>query len=128
MPPKWILCRCEDVTQADVEHAVATGFSALEEVKRYTGFGTGPCQGKECLRAVATAIANLTGQPLADLRPFTSRPPLVPTELKWFAPALERRPFPQGDDDDDARDGDRGDHDPRADGPPPVGDAPDQRR
>jgi sarcosine oxidase subunit beta len=54
---KIILCRCEDVTTRDVERAVATGFSDLEEVKRYTGFGTGPCQGKECLRAVALHLA-----------------------------------------------------------------------
>lgn len=97
MPRKWILCRCEDVTVADVEHAVATGFTALEEVKRYTGFGTGPCQGKECLRAVVLALAEATGVPPEDLLPFTARPPLAPTELKWFAPA------PAGHDNDDER-------------------------
>ena len=56
MARKVILCRCEDVTAADVEHAVRLGYLDVEEVKRYTGFGTGPCQGKECLRAVVTAI------------------------------------------------------------------------
>ena len=45
MSSKVILCRCEDVTLADVQHAVAAGYTDLEEVKRYTGFGTGPCQG-----------------------------------------------------------------------------------
>ena len=55
MPRKLILCRCEDVTADDIAHAVASGFDDLEEVKRYTGFGTGPCQGKECLRALALA-------------------------------------------------------------------------
>jgi sarcosine oxidase subunit beta len=92
MPPKRILCRCEDVTVADVEHAVATGFTALEEVKRYTGFGTGPCQGKECLRAVVLALAAATGEPPEGIRPFTSRPPLAPTELKWFVPGRAVRP------------------------------------
>ena len=61
MSKKIILCRCEDVTLADVQRAVASGWSDLEEVKRYTGFGTGPCQGKECLRAVALAIAGGIG-------------------------------------------------------------------
>ena len=90
-----MLCRCEDVTLADVERAVRTGFADLEEVKRYTGFGTGPCQGKECLGAVASALARATGRPLAELAPFTSRPPLVPTELRLFAaaaPSGEPRP------------------------------------
>jgi sarcosine oxidase subunit beta len=57
---KVILCRCEDVTLADVQRAVKLGTRDLEEVKRYTGFGTG-------------------------LAPFTSRPPLVPTELGVLA-------------------------------------------
>ena len=84
MAGKIILCRCEDVTAGDVERAVATGFASLEEVKRYTGFGTGPCQGKECLRNVAMAIARAAGRDLAGIAPFTSRPPLAPTELKFF--------------------------------------------
>lgn len=84
MPRKIILCRCEDVTVTDVQRAIATGYEDLEEVKRYTGFGTGPCQGKECLRAVAATIAAATGSPPAAIPPFTSRPPLVPTELKYF--------------------------------------------
>ena len=85
MPRKLILCRCEDVTADDVTHAVAAGFTTLEEVKRYTGFGTGPCQGKECLRAVALHVALATGQSPETLRPFTARPPLCPTELKYFS-------------------------------------------
>jgi bacterioferritin-associated ferredoxin len=86
---KVILCRCEDVTLADVEKAIATGFSALEEVKRYTGFGTGPCQGKECLRDIAAVIARATGRPPGEIAPFTSRAPLFPTALAVFATAPE---------------------------------------
>ena len=92
MSKKVILCRCEDVTLNDVQHAVALGWSDLEEVKRYTGFGTGPCQGKECLRAVALAIAAAAGRTPASIAPFTTRPPLVPTELKYFAAADREDP------------------------------------
>jgi sarcosine oxidase subunit beta len=88
---KIILCRCEDVTAHDVERAIATGFSDLEEVKRYTGFGTGPCQGKECLRGVALHIARVTGRAPAAIAPFTSRPPLAPTELKYFVMGREEK-------------------------------------
>ncbi|HMF44665.1 MAG TPA: (2Fe-2S)-binding protein [Polyangia bacterium] len=92
MAGKVILCRCEDVTAADVEHAVRLGYVDIEEVKRYTGFGTGPCQGKECLRAVVTAIAAAAGRGAGGQKadapaPFTSRPPLVPTELAVLAGA-----------------------------------------
>jgi sarcosine oxidase subunit beta len=82
---KVILCRCEDVTLADVERAVAAGYAALEEVKRYTGFGTGPCQGKECLREIARVIAEASGSAPGAIEPFTTRPPLVPTELVVLA-------------------------------------------
>jgi bacterioferritin-associated ferredoxin len=85
MSRKVILCRCEDVTLADVQHAVALGYRDIEEVKRYTGFGTGPCQGKECLREVALAAAAAAGRSPETLTPFTSRPPLVPTELGVLA-------------------------------------------
>jgi sarcosine oxidase subunit beta len=88
---KVILCRCEDVTAADVAHAVGLGYADVEEVKRYTGFGTGPCQGKECLRAVVDAIATAAGggggAKAFVPAPFTSRPPLVPTELAVLAGA-----------------------------------------
>jgi bacterioferritin-associated ferredoxin len=85
VPGKIILCRCEDVTLHDVERAVGAGYHDLEEVKRYTGFGTGPCQGKECLREIALAIAAASGRPPTAIQPFTTRPPLAPTELKLFA-------------------------------------------
>ena len=73
------------MTASDIEHAVLAGYAELEEVKRYTGFGTGPCQGKECLRAVALAIAAATGAAPETMRPFTTRPPIAPTELRVLA-------------------------------------------
>jgi bacterioferritin-associated ferredoxin len=105
---KIIVCRCEDVTLADIRHAVASGYLDLEEVKRYTGFGTGPCQGKECLRTIALAIADAAGRPAASVRPFTTRPPLVPTELKYFV-SPENTPVREGDrDGSDRRERGRG--------------------
>lgn len=94
MPGKIVLCRCEDVTLSDVQHSVSRGYKDIEEVKRYTGFGTGPCQGKECLAVVATQLARLTGRPPAEIPPFTSRPPLAPTPLRQLArdPAAHRFP------------------------------------
>jgi len=82
---KIILCRCEDVTLHDVEHAVAKGYDHLEEVKRYTGFGTGPCQGKECLAPVALALARLTKAAPSTIAPFTARPPIEPTPFRLLA-------------------------------------------
>src|SRR5690349_21417063 len=85
MAVKIVVCRCEDVTLHDLEHSVERGYRDIEEVKRYTGFGTGPCQGKECVAIVACALARLTNTPPAQIPPFTSRPPLAPTPLRFFA-------------------------------------------
>jgi bacterioferritin-associated ferredoxin len=68
---KVIVCRCEDVTLDDVQHTLGLGYRSVEEVKRYTGLGTGPCQGKECM-ALCAALCHAAGG-LAE--PFTSRPP-----------------------------------------------------
>jgi NAD(P)H-nitrite reductase large subunit len=85
MAGKIIVCRCEDVTLADIEHAVERGYRDIEEVKRYTGFGTGPCQGKECMTLIALAVARASGVAPEDVPPFTARPPLQPTPLRILA-------------------------------------------
>jgi sarcosine oxidase subunit beta len=90
---KIVLCRCEDMTLADLEHTVERGYRDIEEVKRYTGFGTGPCQGKECLAVVALQLARLTGQAPSAIPPFTSRPPLAPTPLRLLARAPDAHRF-----------------------------------
>jgi sarcosine oxidase, subunit beta len=80
---KAIVCGCEDVTVSEVEHAIAKGHTDIESVKRFTGFGTGMCQGKQCVTAVARMLSG--AMPAAErtqkLTPFTPRPPLYPTEL-----------------------------------------------
>jgi sarcosine oxidase subunit beta len=84
---KVIVCRCEDVTLDDVRHSIAIGYADLEEVKRYTGFGTGPCQGKECMIHVARLCAEAAAETASHrpVRPFTARPPLAATPLSVFA-------------------------------------------
>jgi hypothetical protein len=87
---KVILCRCEDVTLSDVVHSLELGYLDIEEVKRYTGFGTGPCQGKECHALVAATIAERTGLDPQAIIPFTSRSPISPTPLGVLAAAGSR--------------------------------------
>jgi sarcosine oxidase subunit beta len=86
---KTIVCRCEDVTLADIEHAIGVGYAHIEEVKRYTGLGTGPCEGKECMAPCALLIARLSGQTPAEIPPFTARPPVAPIALGTLARAGE---------------------------------------
>jgi sarcosine oxidase subunit beta len=100
---KVIVCRCEDVTLADVDHAVALGYRDIEEVKRYTGFGTGPCQGKECLALVARVLAERTGTDPERVTPFTARQPIAPTPLCLFAGDPAGAAEPVHDDEEESR-------------------------
>ena len=96
---KTLLCTCEDVTLTEVRRAFAAGYRDLESVKRYTGFGTGSCQGKSCLALVTRELLRLGATP-AEVAPFTIRPPADPVTLAALAgvdPAglpLEPRPSP----------------------------------
>jgi sarcosine oxidase subunit beta len=86
---KTIVCRCEDVTLEDVEHTISIGYGSVEEVKRYTGLGTGPCQGKECMVHCALLCATRTGRAEETVSPFTARPPIVAAPLGIFARSEE---------------------------------------
>lgn len=83
MSGKTLLCRCEDVTLDEVLDAVRAGHRDIESVKRYTGFGTGWCQGKQCVVACARVLADATGE--APELPITPRPPLHPVPLGLLA-------------------------------------------
>ncbi len=83
MSDKVMLCRCEDVTLHEVEQALALGHRDIESVKRYTGFGTGWCQGKQCLSLCARMIAERGGDPPSA--PITPRPPFHPVPLAHLA-------------------------------------------
>jgi hypothetical protein len=75
---KTLACRCEDVTLDDLDDAIARGHTDLESLKRYTGFGTGWCQGKGCLALCARRLVERGGD--AAL-PITPRPPFHPIAL-----------------------------------------------
>ncbi len=76
-----MLCPCEDVRVQDVRGAIADGFDNVELVKRRTGAGTGPCQGKLCHHALLSCLAE-SGLPAALP---TVRPLVRPVPLSCFA-------------------------------------------
>ncbi len=94
--PRIFVCRCEDVIHEEIEHAISLGLTTIEEIKRYTGLGTGPCQGKECLAVLAAYLVR-TGRAQANqVQPFTARPPAE--DVTFGALAAARR-APDGDPD-----------------------------
>ncbi|HTJ84993.1 MAG TPA: (2Fe-2S)-binding protein [Polyangiaceae bacterium] len=79
---KTLVCRCEDVTLHELELAMERGHTDIESVKRYTGFGTGWCQGKSCLALAARLVRERGGD---ASRPITPRPPYHPVRLADLA-------------------------------------------
>jgi bacterioferritin-associated ferredoxin len=79
---KTLVCRCEDVTLHDLDEAVARGHTDIESLKRYTGFGTGWCQGKGCVALCARLLVERGG---SAALPITPRPPVHPIELAQLA-------------------------------------------
>lgn len=94
MTARTFVCRCEDVTLAEIERSIAAGLVDVEEIKRYTGLGTGPCQGKECLSALARLLVARGVTPPTRLRPFTARPPVEPVTFGALAAADAQHPAP----------------------------------
>lgn len=87
MADRVMVCRCEDVTDQEVKEALSLGHRDLESVKRYTGFGTGWCQGKQCTALCARLLVSLGGD--APHVPITPRPPFHPVRLSHLANLLD---------------------------------------
>jgi len=84
---KRFVCLCEDVTEKDLEQAIAEGFDGIETLKRYSTVNMGPCQGKMCGLAAAEICARAAGRDVNAVGLTTSRPPAVPVELGVLAAA-----------------------------------------
>ena len=84
MPDRTIVCRCEDLTLQDIRDIISAGLTTMEEVKRLTRCGMGPCQGRTCGGIVANEIARATGVAIEDVAPPTYRPPIKPVKLGLF--------------------------------------------
>ena len=100
---KTIVCHCEDISLDDFYSALEQGYNEIESIKRFTGIGTGKCQGKCCViqtlrlldsrggrEAVKAGIEAGPGAPLAmpseedltaKIRIPTIRQPVVPLRI-----------------------------------------------
>jgi len=80
-----IICRCEDVTEAEVLAAIEQGAATADEVKRLTRAGMGHCRGRTCRRLINQILARRLGQKPAEQKLVTQRSPLQPVSLKILA-------------------------------------------
>ncbi|MFH6781999.1 MULTISPECIES: (2Fe-2S)-binding protein [Methylobacterium] len=75
--PETVVCRCEDVTRAEIDAACAAGARDVNQMKQFTRCGMGPCQGRLCGDVAAELLAARVGTREA-VGAFTARPPLRP--------------------------------------------------
>ncbi|MGP8078149.1 MAG: 2Fe-2S iron-sulfur cluster-binding protein [Thermoplasmata archaeon] len=89
---KWIACACEDILLEEIESAEKRGYSGIEVIKRYTGTGSGLCQGRYCLPDALLLLSILEGRPPPEVGYITQRPPAVPMPLAALAALSEGFP------------------------------------
>lgn len=91
--PDWcrddtLVCRCEEVTLAEVRHAT-DDLAATDprSIRSFTRCGMGWCQGRICGSAVADLAAHAAGREVSadDLRGFARRTLAVPVRLDELA-------------------------------------------
>jgi thioredoxin reductase/bacterioferritin-associated ferredoxin len=75
-----IVCRCEEVTRAEIDDALAVGAVDLNQLKSWTRAGMGPCQGRMCGEAVRGLAAPRWGDQ-ARGGSWTGRLPLRPIPI-----------------------------------------------
>ena len=83
---KTIVCRCEEITAADIRQSVAEGANGPRQVKTATRAGMGPCQGRMCeitTRGILAACGTNPSLPRA-------RTPIKPITLGELATLQEQ--------------------------------------
>ena len=94
MPAETIVCRCEDVTRAEIDAGYDAGAREINQLKHFTRCGMGPCQGRSCGEAAAELLALrlVADGAVADVDAgrrragqWTGRTPLRPVPLAALA-------------------------------------------
>lgn len=76
-----VVCRCEDVTRAEIDAATDQCAGSIDQLKHLTRCGMGPCQGRYCGDTIQELMAIRLAQPREAIGQWTGRPPLRPVSL-----------------------------------------------
>lgn len=82
------ICRCENVSLAEMKNAFARGHSSLNELKRNLRSGMGWCGGRTCLPFISVLVEATTGKPPATM--MTPRPVARPVSFAALAMHKQR--------------------------------------
>ena len=78
---KNYLCRCEEITAEEIRELIAKGFASVDEIKRLSRAGMGPCQGRTCRHLIMREIEAMTGSEVSRQKLPAFRPPVKPIRL-----------------------------------------------
>ena len=81
------LCRCEDITRERILECIQEGYRTIDEIKRVTRAGMGPCQGRTCRLLIAQELSRACGVPMEEVLMPTFRPPTKPLTMGALADA-----------------------------------------
>lgn len=79
-----VICRCEGVTLREIRDLIREGYTTVDEIKRISRAGMGPCQARTCGPLIAAEIARMTGEPLGSVAPSAHRAPVKPLPIEFF--------------------------------------------
>jgi NAD(P)H-nitrite reductase large subunit len=80
--PSTVVCRCEAVTRATIDEAIAQGSTSLRAIKSTTRCGMGPCGGRYCSDATTGLLSAAIGAHRSAIAPAFTRPPLRPVSME----------------------------------------------
>lgn len=83
MDKSCIICRCEEISYAEIEDAIEHGARSLDEIKKYSRAGMGPCQGRICSNLI-TKMLKQKGVDPKDAPPPHSRMPVRPVKISKY--------------------------------------------
>jgi thioredoxin reductase len=87
--PDTIICRCEEITLAQITEGLSTAPGHVGTLKRATRVGMGRCQGRYCGPVAARLVAEATGRPMDDRSHFAPRVPIKPISIASILAAQE---------------------------------------
>jgi NAD(P)H-nitrite reductase large subunit len=79
--PETVICRCEELTLAEIQSGFDSGTQSIGAVKRATRAGMGRCQGRYCGPVLAAVAAARRGSPLDEAAHWAPRPPVKPIHI-----------------------------------------------
>ncbi|MGV8146741.1 MAG: (2Fe-2S)-binding protein [Alkaliphilus sp.] len=89
MSKSTTICRCSDISKEEIRELISQGYTTLEEIKRISRAGMGPCQGRTCGQLILREISSITGKKMGELENFNNRPPAIGIKISDIVKGAE---------------------------------------